>query len=135
VTERLDRQDGLEPRVLSAGDWKNYTKSSNSCVRRPIALSMVRAVHKDIDHLSAGYGEVAADAVICDRHAVDHPKRRVQAERLTNNLSRKSEPGYRNSFESAGYPYIALEAYRGLGVNNVNSPTCSLLTVPRRWGA
>ena len=31
--------------------------------------------------------------------------------------------------------YFTLEAGCGLGVSTVNSPTCSLFTVPRRWAA
>ncbi len=52
----------------------------------------MRTVHIHNDHRSAGYGDVAY-AVVCDSHAVDHPKRRVEAERLTDDLSRKFEFG------------------------------------------
>jgi hypothetical protein len=58
----------------------------------PVARSMVRTVHIHNDGRSAGYGEVAY-AVVRDSHAVDHPKRRVEAEALLNDLSRKFEFG------------------------------------------
>ena len=58
----------------------------------PVARSMVRTVHIDNDHRSAGYGDVAY-TVVCNSHAVDHPKWRVEAERLLNDLSRKFELG------------------------------------------
>src|ERR1700685_318649 len=58
----------------------------------PVARSMVRTVHIHNDHRSAGYGEVAY-AVVRNSHAVDHPKRGVEAQRLHNYLSRKFELG------------------------------------------
>jgi hypothetical protein len=39
------------------------------------------------------------------------------------------------AYVSAGRRYFAAEACRGHGVSTVNSPTCSLFTVPRRWAA
>src|ERR1700675_4086672 len=44
----------------------------------PVARGIVRTVHINNDHRSAGYGDVAY-AVVRDSHAVDHPKRRVEA--------------------------------------------------------
>src|SRR5208282_3663434 len=58
----------------------------------PVARSMVRTVHIHNDHRSAGYGDVTY-AVVRDSHAVDHPKRRVEAERLLNYLSGKFKFG------------------------------------------
>src|SRR5208282_752045 len=58
----------------------------------PVARSMMRAIHIHNDHCPAGYGDVAY-AVVRHSHAVDHPKRRVEAERLLNYLSRKFEFG------------------------------------------
>ena len=53
---------------------------------------MVRAVHEHNDRRSAGYGDIPY-AVVRDGHAVDHPKRRVEAQRLLNDLSGKLELG------------------------------------------
>src|ERR1700675_4055699 len=36
-------------------------------------------------------------------------------------------------WSGAGRPYSAGEVCRELDVSTVNSPTCSLFTVPRRW--
>src|ERR1700733_12108148 len=58
----------------------------------PVARGMMRTIHIHNDHRSPGYGEVAY-TVLSDSHAVDHPKRRVEAERLQNYLSRKFEFG------------------------------------------
>src|ERR1017187_2253218 len=58
----------------------------------PVARSMMRTIHIHNDHRSARYGDVAY-TVVCNSHAVDHPKRRVEAERLLNYLSRKFEFG------------------------------------------
>jgi hypothetical protein len=58
----------------------------------PVARSMMRTIHVHNDHRSAGYGDVAY-AVICDSHAVDHPKRGVEAQRFLNYLGRKFEFG------------------------------------------
>src|ERR1700691_5453187 len=58
----------------------------------PVARSMMRTIHIHNDHRSSGYGDVAY-AVVCDSHAVDHPKRRVEAEPLLNYLSGKFEFG------------------------------------------
>src|SRR3984893_4812692 len=58
----------------------------------PVARSMVRTVHVHNDHRSAGYGDVAY-AVVRDSHAVDHPKRRVEAAALATDLSRLYQDG------------------------------------------
>src|ERR1700735_4155858 len=49
----------------------------------PVARSMVRTVHIHDDGRSVGYDGVAY-AVVRDSHAVDHPKRWVEAEPLLN---------------------------------------------------
>src|SRR6202162_3135507 len=54
----------------------------------PLARSMVRTVNIHNAHRSARYGDLAY-TVVCYSHAVDHPKWRVEAERLLNYLSRK----------------------------------------------
>src|SRR5580693_4061753 len=59
----------------------------------PVARSMVRTVHIHNDHRSTGNSDVAY-AVVCDSHAIDHPKRGVEAERLLNDLSHKFEFGH-----------------------------------------
>ena len=88
----------------SAPEWKEGEGRAQLVVRfgetlrieifriLPVARSMVRTVHIHNDGRSAGYGEVAY-AVVRDSHAVDHPKRRVEAEPLLNDLSRKFEFG------------------------------------------
>ena len=53
---------------------------------------MVRAVHEHNDRRSSGYGDIPG-AVIGDSHAINHPKRRVEAERLLNDLRGKLELG------------------------------------------
>ena len=53
---------------------------------------MVRTVDIYNDRRTAGNGQVAY-AVVCHRHAVNHPKRRVESEPLVNDLSRKFEFG------------------------------------------
>src|SRR6202162_5758546 len=58
----------------------------------PVARSMMRAIHIHNDHRSAGYGDVAY-TVVCNSHAVDHPKWRGEAERLPKLLCRKFEFG------------------------------------------
>src|SRR5580693_437581 len=58
----------------------------------PVARGMMRTIHIHNDHRSPGYGDVAY-TVVCHSHAVDHPKRWVEAERLLNYLSRKFEFG------------------------------------------
>src|SRR6202789_755630 len=58
----------------------------------PVARSIMRPIDIHNDHRSAGYGEVAY-AIVGDSHAVDHPKRRGEPERLHNYLSRKFEFG------------------------------------------
>src|ERR1700685_4133709 len=46
----------------------------------PVARGMMRTIHIHNDHRSLGYGDVAY-TVVCDSHAVDHPKRRGEAGR------------------------------------------------------
>src|SRR5579863_8562878 len=59
----------------------------------PGSLRMVRAVHEYYDGRSSRYSEIPYPVVL-DRHAVDHPKRRVEAECLQNHLSCKLKPRY-----------------------------------------
>src|ERR1700733_24726 len=58
----------------------------------PVARSMVRTVHIHNDGRSTRYGELAY-AIVRDSHAVDHPKWRVEAQPLANDLSRKFKLG------------------------------------------
>ena len=58
----------------------------------PVARSMVRTVHIYNDRRTAGYIEVAY-AVVRNSHAINHPKRRVEAEPFLNHLSHKFEFG------------------------------------------
>src|SRR5260370_24277719 len=51
----------------------------------PVARCVVRAIHIDNDRRSAGYVDVPC-AVVRHSHAVDHPKRRIEAEPLLNDL-------------------------------------------------
>src|ERR1700689_530930 len=53
----------------------------------PVARSMVRTVDIYNDRRSAGYGEIAY-AVVRNSHAVNHPERRVEAQRFQDHLSR-----------------------------------------------
>src|ERR1700758_807697 len=52
----------------------------------PVARRMVRSIHIDNDHRSPGYVDLP-NAIVRDGHAVNHPKRRVEAESLLNDLS------------------------------------------------
>ena len=54
---------------------------------------MVSAVHEHYDGRSSRYIEIP-HAVVPESHAVDHPKRRVEAECLQSHLSGKLEPRY-----------------------------------------
>src|SRR5271169_3365417 len=56
----------------------------------PVARGMVRTIHIHNDRRTARYIEVAY-AVVRDGHAINHPKRGVEAEPLTYHLSRKFE--------------------------------------------
>ena len=40
-----------------------------------------------------------------------------------------------SSVSVVGRPHLAIEAGRRFGVRIVNSPTCSVFTLPRRWVA
>src|SRR5271170_1020611 len=58
----------------------------------PVARCMVRAINIDNDRRSSGYVD-ALYVVVRDGLAVDHPERRVEAERLLNDLSGEFELG------------------------------------------
>src|ERR1700722_3083903 len=58
----------------------------------PVARSMVRAIHIYNDRRTAGNGQIAY-AVVRDSHAVNHPKRGVEAQSFVNDLSREFEFG------------------------------------------
>src|ERR1700756_2720675 len=58
----------------------------------PVARRMMRSIHIDNDRRSSGYVDLPS-AVVGDGHAVDHPKRRLEAESLLNDLSSEFEPG------------------------------------------
>src|SRR5271165_5117047 len=59
----------------------------------PVATRMVRAISEDNDRRSPRYGEII-EAIVRDRLAVNHPKRRIEAEGFRNDLRGELEPGY-----------------------------------------
>src|SRR5580704_3780034 len=58
----------------------------------PVARRMVRPINIDNDRRTPGYVDFS-NAVVRDGHAIDHPKRRVEAQSLLNDLSCEFEPG------------------------------------------
>ena len=56
----------------------------------PVLWRVMRTVNENNDRRSAGYSDIA-DAVVGNCHAVDHPKRRVEAQRFLNDLRGKLE--------------------------------------------
>src|SRR5271166_934453 len=58
----------------------------------PVLRRMVHAINEDHDCRTPGYIHIAR-TVVCESHSVDHPKRRVEAQRLQDHLSRKFELG------------------------------------------
>ena len=58
----------------------------------PVAWRVVRTIDVDDDSRSCGNSDVP-DAVVRNGHAVNHPKRRVEAQAFLNDLRGEFEPG------------------------------------------